>query len=287
MVEPRIVKAPATQYIDKTGFGSSDHTEIRWLAGAGFMINARGTIIMVEPLLITVNDNPLTSELNREMVVDYPIKAADVPNLDAVLYAHSDTDHLGRMTAQVLQNLNLLMIGPPPVFEALVRSGIRPDLIQICRYGDKITVGCITVEVIKADHPWQLLNPARFGKPFRSDDCVGFKIITPDGTFLAPGDSRLIEEYFEMKGIDVLFLDASRCEYHINVKGATTLANYMSDALLIPYHYGTYKTPFNAPDALAHSGDPEDVLCNVTNREKRERMLAPGQPLCMRSGKEC
>jgi hypothetical protein len=61
----------------------------------------------------------------------------------------------------------------------------------------------------------------------------------------------------------------------------------MSDALLIPYHYGTYNTPYNAPDAPAHSGDPEDVFCNVTNREKREKMLAPGEPLCMRNGKEC
>jgi L-ascorbate metabolism protein UlaG (beta-lactamase superfamily) len=159
MLEHRIIKARETQYIDKTTFGLSDHTEIRWLAGTGFMINARGTVIMVDPLLITVKDIPLTSELGHEMAVDYPIKAADVPNVDAVLYTHSDDDHLGLMTAHVLQNLNPHMIGPPPVFEKLVRSGVRPDLIEVCRYGDKITAGCITIEVIKADHPHQLLNP--------------------------------------------------------------------------------------------------------------------------------
>jgi L-ascorbate metabolism protein UlaG (beta-lactamase superfamily) len=287
LVEQHIIKAPGTQYFDKTAFGQIDHTEIRWLAGAGCMVNARGTVIMVDPLLMTVRDNPLTSELNREMVVDYPIRATDVPNVDAVLYTHSDTDHLGIMTARVLHNLNPLIIGPGPVFEKLVRSGMGPDRLQICRYGDNITIGSITIEVIKADHPYQLMDSARFGKYFRFDDAVGYKIITPDGSFLAPGDSRLIEEYFNIKGIDVLFLDCSRDEYHINVKGATTLANYMSDALLIPYHYGTYNPPQNAADFTAHSGNPEDVFCNVTNREKRERRLAPGQPLCLHNGKEC
>lgn len=281
MQERRIIKAGDAQYIDKSAFGPINHTEIRWLGGTGFMINARGTVIMIDPLLITLQDNPLICEEGLEMVVDYPIKAKDVPNLDGIIYTHSDDDHLGRQTAQVLQHLNPIMIGPPPVFERLVRSGVNHELIQVCRYGDKINVGNITLEVLKADHPWQLQDPIRYGKPFRPGDACGFRITTPDGTILAPGDSRLMEEHLEMKGIDVLFLDVSRCEYHINVKGATTLANWLEDALLVPYHWGTY----NAPDIPAHSGDPEDVFSKVTNREKREKRLAPGQALCIRGGK--
>ena len=90
-----------------------------------------------------------------------------------------------------------------------------------------------------------------------------------------------MEEHLSITGIDVLAVDVSRCEYHINVRGATTLANLLKDALLIPYHYGTY----NAPDIPAHCGDPEDVFCNVTEREKREKRLAPGQALRILEGK--
>jgi len=282
MVERRNAKAHETQHFDETAFRPIDHTEIRWMAGAGFMINSRGIVIMVDPHLITIKDDPLTSEEGLEMVVDYPIKAANVPKIDAIFYTHSDADHLGLLTAQVLQKLNPLMIGPPPVFEKLVRSGFLPDHLQVCRYGDKIAIGPISIEVTKADHPWQLLNPVLYGKPFRSGDACGYKIITADGTVLAPGDTRLMEEHLEIKGIDVLFLDVTRDAYHLNVHGAIILANCMSEAFLIPYHYGTY----NAPDSTAFSGDPEEVFCHVTDREKRERILAPGQPFCLCSGKE-
>ena len=63
---------------------------------------------------------------------------------------------------------------------------------------------------------------------------------------------------------------------------AITLANSLSDAILVPYHYGT----FDAPDAVAQCGDPEDVLDKINNGRERVRNLAPGQPLLMKDGKE-
>lgn len=275
--------APATRYIDASAFEKIDTTEIRWLAGTGFMINTRGIVIMLDPLLIKTNENPPTCEVGLEMVLDFPIKAQDVPKLDILLYTHSDDDHLGGETALILEKLNPRIIGPSPVFEKLVRTGVKPNLIEICRYGDKIIIDSLEIDVLKADHPWQLQNPARYGKrPFRLGDACGFRVKTPDGTILFTGDTRLLEEHLNMECPDVLMLDVSRCEYHLNVKGAIALANLMSDALLIPYHYGTYY----APTIPAHCGDPEDVFANVTEREKRERRLAPGQKLTLQNGKE-
>ena len=282
MAEHRIIKARDTQYMDKSAFAAKDFTEVRWLAGAGLMINARGTLLMIDPLLATIKDKPRICEDGLEMVVDHPIKAQDVPHVDAVLYTHSDGDHLGVVTAKVLETKGPVMIGPPPVFEKLARAGAKQEIIQVCRFGDAFTFGCVTVDVIKADHPWQLQDPVRYGKPFRPGDACGYKITCPDGVLLAPGDTRLMEEHLGIKGVDVLFLDVSRCEYHLNVKGAITLANCMSDALLIPYHWGTY----NAPEINAHNGDPEDVFSQVTGRERREKTLAPGEPFRIREGKE-
>lgn len=280
LLEPVVAKD--TVYITGEAFAKIDHTEIYWLAGTGFMINSRGTILMIDPLLIRSNTTPMVCEEGIEMVVDFPLNANDVPKLDLLVYTHSDDDHLGRETASILAKLSPQIYGPPRAFVRLARAGVDPNIVEICRYGDEINVGSIKIEVIKADHPWQLQDPERYGQIFREWDAVGFIVTTPDGVFLFPGDTRLLEEHLKIKDINLMALDVSRCEYHINIKGATTLANLMGDALLIPYHYGTY----NAPDVPAHCGNPEDVFKNVKNRDKRERVIAPGESVKFLDGKE-
>ena len=44
-------RAPKTQPFGGAAFGPSDGTTLRWLGMAGFLINSRGTTIMVDPLL--------------------------------------------------------------------------------------------------------------------------------------------------------------------------------------------------------------------------------------------
>ena len=39
------------QTFGKEAFVPSEHTEIRWLGSAGFLINSRGTCLMVDPML--------------------------------------------------------------------------------------------------------------------------------------------------------------------------------------------------------------------------------------------
>jgi L-ascorbate metabolism protein UlaG (beta-lactamase superfamily) len=51
---------------------------------AGFLINSRGTTIMVDPLL---------QGFDMPIMIDMPIAAEDVPKLDAILVTHSDNDH--------------------------------------------------------------------------------------------------------------------------------------------------------------------------------------------------
>lgn len=270
--------AAKTQFLEKEAFEQINHTEIRWLGGTGFMINARGSVLMIDPLLIVKNDNgKKTCEEGLELLIDFPIDAKDVPNLDILLYTHADDDHLGRDTAKELANLKPQIFGPPLAFVRLARAGVDPEIVEICRYGDVIEHGSFRIEVIKADHPWQLQDPDRYGKPLRVEDAVGFIITTPDGVFLFPGDTRLMEDHLKLRYLDIDFLalDVSKCQYHLNILGATTLANLIDKALLTPYHYGTYF----APTIPAHCGDPEDVFVNVKNREKRERTTAPGQAL--------
>lgn len=41
---------PASQPFGKEAFESTGHTVIRWLGNAGFLINSRGTCLMVDPM---------------------------------------------------------------------------------------------------------------------------------------------------------------------------------------------------------------------------------------------
>jgi hypothetical protein len=44
-------KAPPTQPFRKEAFTKTNNTTVRWLGMAGFLINSRGTTLMVDPLL--------------------------------------------------------------------------------------------------------------------------------------------------------------------------------------------------------------------------------------------
>lgn len=60
---------------------------LRWLGMAGFLINARGTTLMIDPLL---------GEFDLPVLLDFPIAAGAVPQLDAVLVTHSDNERLSK-----------------------------------------------------------------------------------------------------------------------------------------------------------------------------------------------
>lgn len=281
MEELKQVTAKDTMKIDPLFFEQKDNTTIAWLASAGFLINSQGTIILIDPVLMTKAEDDEISEAGLKLKIPYPIRATEVTKVDYVLYSHPDNDHLGEDTAVVLAKLNPTFIGPHTVFNKLSYLGVNPNNIITCRTYDTIEIGDIKIEITPADHPWQLSDPKTKGKPFRKEDCCGFIITTIDGRYYFPGDTRLMEEHLYIKDIDVLALDVSLDNYHLK-DGAVVLANHLQNALLIPVHYGTY----SAPGKAAHAGDPNDVLSKVDNSERRSRILAPGEPLIMKNKKE-
>jgi hypothetical protein len=80
----RQARAPQTQPFGAEAFEAADTTVLLWLGMAGFLINSRGTTLMVDPLL---------GSFDMPVMIEFPIAAADVPKLNAVLITHSDNDH--------------------------------------------------------------------------------------------------------------------------------------------------------------------------------------------------
>ncbi len=266
-----------TTPIGAAAFADRGDTSVTWLGGAGFLINCRGTIILIDPVLSLAPDHADCSEVGLRLKIALPIFAQAVPRADYVLYTHSDSDHLGPVTAPVLARKGAKLFGTYRVYHALTQLGVSPQQAFVCREDEPFNLSGITVEVTPADHPWQLKDLKRGGRPFRAGECCGYILNTPDGRLFFPGDTRLTEAHLRIKNIDLLALDVSMCEYHLNHTSATVLANNLPEAWLFPLHYGTYDSV-----QPAHQGDPRDVFKNVTNGDRRGLLLPPGEPFVLK-----
>ena len=71
--------APETIKFGKEAFEKIDNTQIRWLGGAGIMINSRGTNIMIDPVL---------EGFDMPLLYKNPIAPQNVAGLDAYLVTH-------------------------------------------------------------------------------------------------------------------------------------------------------------------------------------------------------
>lgn len=262
--------------------GPRKNTAVYWLGGGGFLINARGTILLFDPVL-EMNKQEMLAETGHRMLMEYPISATAIPRIDMVFYTHPDLDHVGPTTSEILAQRHVPRIAPARVAELLYRYGALHEDVTICRAGQSYRVKNCEIETIPSDHPWQLINPAVYGKPLGKDDACGFVIRTPDGAILLPGDTRLLETHYGIPGIDLVLVDTAKCAFHLNVEGAILLCNAYESAYIIPYHYGMFDEP-TIP--AQENGNPQDVFQYVRNVDQRARIQAPGSPFVLYEHRE-
>jgi L-ascorbate metabolism protein UlaG (beta-lactamase superfamily) len=252
-------RAPKTQPFGGAAFDPSDGTTLRWLGMAGFLINSRGTTIMVDPLL---------QGFDMPIMIDMPIAVEDVPKLDAILVTHSDNDHYSVPTCRALA----------PITRAYHSTGYVASLMRGegwpahgHRIGDVVDIGSVRVELTPADHAWQNATPGASPRVFQPEDACGFWIETPDGTVWAPGDSRLIpDHHLQMPAPDAMLFDFSDSEWHFGLEGAARMANAYPKTPLLLHHWGCV----DAPDFAPFNGDPR-----VASRQGREpRALSRPSP---------
>jgi L-ascorbate metabolism protein UlaG (beta-lactamase superfamily) len=258
-------KAPRTQAFGEEAFEASGETTLRWLGMAGFLINSRGTTVMVDPLL---------GGFDMPIMIELPIVATDIPRLDAVLVTHSDNDHYSVPTCRDLAPATRAYHSTRYVASLMKNEGFPAYGHDI---GDVFNVGAVRVEVTPADHAWQNDSPGASARIFQPEDACGFWIETLDGTIWAPGDSRLIpEHHLQMPAPDALFFDFSDSEWHFGLAGAVKMANAYPHTPLLLYHWGSV----DAPDFAPFNGDPESLYDLVKNPE-RIHVLAPGEPFTL------
>jgi L-ascorbate metabolism protein UlaG (beta-lactamase superfamily) len=260
-----------TQKISLAFFAQREDTVLAWLGMAGVLVNARGTILLIDPLIATVvSGGQELCEGEWRLKVPLAIEAKDVPRVDAVLYTHADGDHFGRMTAEILAGrLHCRFIAPPPVGRLLSAMGIGQDRITVVSDYEKLTIGQAEITVTPALHNWQEKDAWERG------DCCGYLIKTPDGAVWHPGDSQLIPELLSISGVDVLFFDVAVVEAHLGPAGSAELAKSSGAKVMVAYHYGTFELP---PGSFGNF-NPEASLPYVAGLPAKFLQLNPGELL--------
>ncbi|MES2773956.1 MAG: MBL fold metallo-hydrolase [Bacteroidota bacterium] len=258
-------KAAKTQTFGAEAFGKSKKTTLRWLGMAGFLINSRGTTIMVDPLL---------EGFDMPLLIDFPILAKDVPHLDAVFVTHADNDHFSVPT-------NVAMSKVADVYHSTVYVDSLMKNLQLHsvghNIGDDFKVKNMSVKLTPADHAYQNAYPGMSKRWFKNEDACGFWFDTPDGSIWATGDSKLMPEHLTMKAPDAILFDFSDSEWHFTFEGAVKIANAYPNAQLLLCHWGSV----DSPDFSPFNGDPKKLYGVVTNPE-RIKVLAPGEPFVLK-----
>ena len=254
-------KAPDTQPFGAEAFRQSEDTVLRWLGMAGWLINSRGTTLMVDPLL---------DGFDMPIMIEMPLASAVVPQVDAILVTHSDNDHFSIPTCLALAGVTREYHSTRYVAGLMDIEGLPAHAHDI---GDHFHVGPVHVDITPADHAWQNDSPGASDRVFLPEDCCGFWLDTPDGTIWAPGDSRLIREHhLTMPAPDALIFDFSDSEWHFSLAGAVEMANAYPDTPLLLHHWGSV----DAPDFPPFNGDPA-TLYELVDNPTRIQVLAPGE----------
>ena len=118
--------------VNESFFTSSRDTLYTWLGMAGAMINCRGTIILIDPL-ISYGADTNTCETGDKLLVPHPVTADKITRVDYVCYTHADSDHFAEKTARILnERLAPVFICPTPIYEKLQKLGVEGNrLIKI------------------------------------------------------------------------------------------------------------------------------------------------------------
>ena len=259
-------KAPKTKPFGAAAFAKSNTTTLRWLGMAGFLINSRGTTLMIDPLL---------EGFDMPIMIDFPITAKKVPHIEAILATHSDNDHYSVPTCKALAFVTKAYHATMYV-DSLMKNDSLPSYGHAI--GDVFNVGQVRVKLTAADHAWQNAYPGASKRFFKPEDACGFWIETPDGSIWAPGDSRLMPEQLHMPTPDVILLDYTEdSAWHSGLEGSAKLLNAYPNTPVILGHWGTV----DAPNFLPFNGDPEHLKKLVVN-PKRIYVLAPGEPFTLK-----
>ena len=237
----------------KEAFDKIEGTKVYWLGGGGAMINSRGTVILIVPLL---------KGFDMKILTDAPLLPEDVPHADAVIITHCDNDHFSKVTLTEIKDRIGMVHTTHYVAQLSNELGVRAEGHDI---HESFMVNDVKITLTPAGHAWQNMSPKHSAvRHYEMEDFCGFRIETADGVIWMPGDSRLMEEQLHQDPMDLILMDISDSKWHIGLPGVEKMAAAYPETPLIPIHWGCV----DVPEWKEFNGDPEVVRNMIVNPDR-------------------
>ncbi|MEX2784671.1 MBL fold metallo-hydrolase [Streptococcus sp. H49] len=241
-----------TVQLPQTAFDKIEGTEVYWLGNASILINSRGTIILIDPIL---------DSFDMPLLIDMPIDSKKIPHVDALLISHIDNDHLSFETLNNIKEVTESFHAPAHVADVMAEEGFKTQEHAV---GATFKVNDVRITTTPTRHNWQNQMAKYQYREWKEEEYVGFWLDTPDGTIWLPSDSQLLLEHLEMPQPDMILFDFSDNDWHITYAGAVKEANTYPDADLICIHWGS----IDAATWNTFNGNPEDLIKDVVNPQR-------------------
>ncbi len=234
---------------------------ICWLGNLSWLIAAEGTLVATD-LDLDPGGRTQPSPIPTEAIAPY---------LSVHLITHEHGDHFSAPTCRVLaERSGCTFVVPASCVDKARDLGLPSARLCVARPCEPLDVVGLHVEPVRA------LHGHLYGSVYRGanmEDC-GYLLTIGGQRILQPGDTVLLHDHLELRGVDVLFV--SPTEHNMGVERAAVLINALEPAYIFPQHFGTYvETDTNR---YWTKGYP-DELASVLPRPMRERFhkLAQGE----------
>jgi len=203
---PLLAFAQAKRPVDE---GMTDKGPVRLtiVNHASLMIEGSGQVIHVDP--VGVN------------------RYSDLPPADLILITHAHGDHLDPAAIEKLRKPNTLILGPEPVARKL-------NGVTTIRNGESRQFGDWGIEAVPAYNLKRGPSPGTFYHP--KGDGNGYVLSFGGERAYIAGDTELIPEMKDLKGINVAFLPMN-LPYTMTPEEAAEAAKILAPRMVYPYHY--------------------------------------------------
>jgi L-ascorbate metabolism protein UlaG (beta-lactamase superfamily) len=160
-----------------------------------------------------------------------PFQLKEAEKADIILVTHGHYDHCSIADIRQIAKNDTVVVATPDC-----QSKLSPDKtgvadVRIVCPGMKIDVYGIRIETIPAYNANKSFHQ-------RMEEWVGYIINTKGKRIYHAGDTDLIPEMRNLKGIDIAFLPVGGT-YTMTAKEASEAANTINPRVAVPMHYGS------------------------------------------------
>lgn len=273
------------------GSGAGAALRLSWLGTAGFVVEAAGKTILVDPFLTRP---PLTRAFRRVVPDDLAI-ARHVPRrVDAVLCGHSHFDHVAD-APRIARLTKAKLVGSPSTCAWGRAEGLEEDqLVQVPPSGAIVRFGDVEIRFVPSRHgkiafgrvpfPGEIRGtprtPARIWH-YRMGGAFGILLRAPGVSLYHNGSADLIDAELEGEHVDVLLAGLAGRKGTENY--VARLVSALGPKLVVPTHHDAFFAPLERGLHLLPGIDLEGFVSEVFLRAPDASVITPDyeEPICV------